>query len=177
MVGPAAAAAAATLRCLSCRSLLHCTQYLDVPMSHCISETLPTPQERLDAQRAEAASNPDYDKSFKPTATKEEKQEKRKQILASIGALPVCVVGLQSESRCCFGSSRVPMALLVTVLALPCKLERRAEKEPLQVILLLRRRGPLGGLGRQALPLPGHLHLCGAWAGLSLPLHFHRHPP
>lgn len=42
-------------------------------------------QERLDVQRAEAAANADYNKTFKGQATKEEKQEKRKQILSNIG--------------------------------------------------------------------------------------------
>ena len=44
-------------------------------------------QERLDAQKEEAASNPEYGKSFKAQATKEEKQTKRKQIIATIGEL------------------------------------------------------------------------------------------
>lgn len=42
-------------------------------------------QERLDQQREEAASNPDYNKSFKGQPTKEEKNAKRKQIIATIG--------------------------------------------------------------------------------------------
>jgi predicted unusual protein kinase regulating ubiquinone biosynthesis (AarF/ABC1/UbiB family) len=42
-------------------------------------------QERLDAQRAEAASNPAYRDGFKGQATKDEKKAKRKQILSTIG--------------------------------------------------------------------------------------------
>ena len=42
-------------------------------------------QERLDAQRAEAAANPEYRDSFKTQLSKDEKKAKRKQILSSIG--------------------------------------------------------------------------------------------
>jgi len=43
-------------------------------------------QERLDAQRAEAAANPEkYRESFKGQLSKEEKKAKRKQIISSIG--------------------------------------------------------------------------------------------
>lgn len=45
----------------------------------------PAPQDRLDAQKAERTSNPDYDKSFKPQVTKEERQTKRKEVIATIG--------------------------------------------------------------------------------------------
>lgn len=42
-------------------------------------------QERLDSQRAEAAANAEYSKTFKGQASKEEKTAKRKQILSNIG--------------------------------------------------------------------------------------------
>ncbi|KAL4421257.1 hypothetical protein ABPG75_010548 [Micractinium tetrahymenae] len=41
--------------------------------------------ERLEAQKRERKANRNYGKSFKPQASKEDKQAKRKQILASIG--------------------------------------------------------------------------------------------
>ena len=47
----------------------------------------PHTQERLEQQRAEAKANPEqYGASFKPELSKDEKKQKRKQILASIGA-------------------------------------------------------------------------------------------
>ena len=42
-------------------------------------------QDRLAAQRAEAAANKDYDATFKGEATAEQKKAKRKQILSTIG--------------------------------------------------------------------------------------------
>ena len=42
-------------------------------------------QERLKNQKEEAASNPEYGSSYKPKASKEDKQAKRKQILSNIG--------------------------------------------------------------------------------------------
>eukprot|EP00884_Botryococcus_braunii_P005721 jgi/Botrbrau1/1514/Bobra.0107s0002.1 len=42
-------------------------------------------QERLQQQREEAKSNPTYRDSFKPQSSKEDRQAKRKQILANIG--------------------------------------------------------------------------------------------
>lgn len=42
-------------------------------------------QERLKNQKAEAASNPEYGKSYKPQVSKADKQAKRKQILSNIG--------------------------------------------------------------------------------------------
>lgn len=44
-------------------------------------------QERLQQQREEAASNPEYGNSFKGQLSKDEKKARRKQILANIGAL------------------------------------------------------------------------------------------
>ena len=46
-----------------------------------------TIQDRLDAQKKEQESNPDYNKSFKAQATKEERKAKRSEIVATIGAL------------------------------------------------------------------------------------------
>lgn len=42
-------------------------------------------QERLEQQRQEAASNPEYGKTYKGQLSKDEKKAKRKQILSSIG--------------------------------------------------------------------------------------------
>lgn len=42
-------------------------------------------QERLKNQKQEAASNPEYGSSYKPKASKEAKQAKRKEILSNIG--------------------------------------------------------------------------------------------
>lgn len=64
-------------------------------------------QERLKQQKEEAASNPEYGKSFKGKVSKEDKQAKRKQILSNIGAhcpslfFHVCGEGLQL-SMCSF---------------------------------------------------------------------------
>lgn len=48
--------------------------------------TNPPPPPR--SQKRERKANRNYGKSFKPQATKEDKQAKRKQILASIGEAP-----------------------------------------------------------------------------------------
>lgn len=45
-------------------------------------------QERLQQQKEEAASNPEYGSTFKGQLTKDEKKARRKQILANIGAAP-----------------------------------------------------------------------------------------
>lgn len=45
-------------------------------------------QERLKNQKAEAASNPEYGKTYKPQVSKADKQAKRKQILSNIGEHP-----------------------------------------------------------------------------------------
>ena len=42
-------------------------------------------QDRLDQQRREAETNPEYGSTFKGQLSKEEKQAKRKQIVATIG--------------------------------------------------------------------------------------------
>ena len=42
-------------------------------------------QERLKNQKEEAASNPEYGKTYKPKVSKADKQAKRKQILSNIG--------------------------------------------------------------------------------------------
>lgn len=47
-------------------------------------------QERLATQRAEAAINPEYGKTFKAQASADDKKARRKQILSSIGAAPCC---------------------------------------------------------------------------------------
>ena len=49
-------------------------------------------QERLATQHAEAAVNPEYGKTFKAQASKDDKKARRKQILSSIGAGPCCPV-------------------------------------------------------------------------------------
>lgn len=86
-------------------------------------------QERLDAQKREAASNPDYGKTYKAQATKEERQTKRKEIVANIGA--PCLPGFRLEQpyvmmvlvpalhalssaalRCCSGTQHVTGSLL-----------------------------------------------------------------
>lgn len=55
-------------------------------------------QSRLEMQKQEAKSNPEYGDSFKPGATKEERTAKRKAILSSIGApLPLSAHSLQVE--------------------------------------------------------------------------------
>ena len=46
-------------------------------------------QERLKAQKAEAASNPEYGSTYKPQTSKEDRTAKRKQILSNIGLLPL----------------------------------------------------------------------------------------
>lgn len=56
-------------------------------------------QERLDAQKKEADENPDYNKSFKAQASKEEKQAKRKQIISTIGACPTASQPLTSSPQ------------------------------------------------------------------------------
>lgn len=48
-------------------------------------------QERLKQQREEAKNNPSYRDNFKPQSTKEDRQAKRKQLLANIGSNP-CLV-------------------------------------------------------------------------------------
>lgn len=50
-------------------------------------------QERLAEQRAQADADPGYDSTFKGPRSKAEKKEKRKAILAAIGA--------QQSCRCC----------------------------------------------------------------------------
>jgi hypothetical protein len=55
-------------------------------------------QERLQQQREEARTNPDYNKTFKGQLSKEEKKAKRKQILASIGDLP-CLTNPHISAR------------------------------------------------------------------------------
>ena len=57
-------------------------------------------QERLAQQREEAASNPEYGKTFKGELSKEDKQAKRKQILSSIGA-PVLTPAVLSSTMVC----------------------------------------------------------------------------
>jgi hypothetical protein len=47
-------------------------------------------QERLAEQRAQADADPGYDSTFKGPRSKAEKKEKRKAILAAIGARPSC---------------------------------------------------------------------------------------
>ncbi|KAL3158073.1 hypothetical protein ABBQ32_011679 [Trebouxia sp. C0010 RCD-2024] len=42
-------------------------------------------EERLKAQKQEAASNPEYGSTYKPQSSKEDRQAKRKQILSNIG--------------------------------------------------------------------------------------------
>lgn len=42
-------------------------------------------QERLKAQKEEAASNPEYGSTYKPQTSKEDRTAKRKQILSNIG--------------------------------------------------------------------------------------------
>lgn len=44
-------------------------------------------QERLKAQKAEAASNPEYGSTYKPQTSKEDRTAKRKQILSNIGVM------------------------------------------------------------------------------------------
>ena len=44
-------------------------------------------QERLKAQKAEAASNPEYGSTYKPKSSKEDRTAKRKQILSNIGTV------------------------------------------------------------------------------------------
>lgn len=44
-------------------------------------------QERLKAQKEEAASNPEYGSTYKPQSSKEDRQTKRKQILSNIGTV------------------------------------------------------------------------------------------
>ena len=53
-------------------------------------------QERLATQRAEAAINPEYGKTFKAQASKDDKKARRKQILSSIGAPPCCSIPVLS---------------------------------------------------------------------------------
>ena len=59
-------------------------------------------QERLAEQRAQADADPGYDSTFKGPRSKAEKKEKRKAILAAIGAQPPC---------CCSGWCRSPPPL------------------------------------------------------------------
>lgn len=57
-------------------------------------------QERLKAQKEEAASNPEYGSTYKPQSSKEDRTAKRKQILSNIGMVPLLcqdAVGLISE--------------------------------------------------------------------------------
>ena len=48
-------------------------------------------QERLKAQKEEAASNPEYGSTYKPQTSKEDRSAKRKQILSNIGMV-ACLV-------------------------------------------------------------------------------------
>ena len=64
-------------------------------------------QERLKNQKEEAASNPEYGKTFKPQASKAEKQAKRKQILSNIGVHRSIVhAATQFTTCCCFSSQQ-----------------------------------------------------------------------
>jgi hypothetical protein len=51
-------------------------------------------QERLRDQRAQAEADPEYDATFKGARSKEEKKEKRKAILAAIGAQCFAIAAL-----------------------------------------------------------------------------------
>lgn len=53
-------------------------------------------QERLKAQKAEAASNPEYGSTYKPQTSKEDRTAKRKQILSNIGTPTIAVLRCKS---------------------------------------------------------------------------------
>lgn len=65
-------------------------------------------QERLKAQKAEAASNPEYGSTYKPQTSKEDRTAKRKQILSNIGSPTIawsnCLSSKCSERKYGFGS-------------------------------------------------------------------------
>lgn len=85
-----------------------------------ISDTASCLQERLKAQKAEAASNPEYGSTYKPQTSKEDRTAKRKQILSNIGmlSLPGHDVYLPSalEGECV---QRVHVVLWYCVIVLP----------------------------------------------------------
>lgn len=76
--------------------LIHCSSYLPLccdylHLQNCTCNVMITPdarlQERLKAQKAEAASNPEYGSTYKPKSSKEDRTAKRKQILSNIGTV------------------------------------------------------------------------------------------
>lgn len=56
-----------------------------ITVNVCVDAACGVLQERLKNQKAEAASNPEYGKTYKPQTSKADKQAKRKQILSNIG--------------------------------------------------------------------------------------------
>ena len=77
-------------------------------------------QERLAAQKEEALTNPEYSTTFKDQLTKGEKQQRRKAVLASIGApgrpLPSrpavhldCLLGRSVLCSSCSCAQRCPL--------------------------------------------------------------------
>ena len=98
-------------------------------------------QERLATQRAEAAINPEYGKTFKAQASADDKKARRKQILSSIGAPLLPRHGQMTMLV------RSHMTARVTAAAVLCCLSRSFVR--LMRVVDWFRRGPPGGVGRQ----------------------------
>lgn len=115
-------------------------------------------QERLAAQRAEAAANPAYGQTFKAQASKDDKKARRKQILANIGAGALLllqrawlVAGAQMTSGLRLAALEQSSCFLLchSFAAALCLFFRMYQllnaDQPLRWCIL-RRRGPLGGV-------------------------------
>ena len=103
-------------------------------------------QERLKAQREEAASNPEYGSSYKPKASKEERTAKRKQILSNIGAQTVPVLTDNARKPWlwillfpflpCLCSAISLLCLSATALCLSCPVQLCLRQLPCPTLLL-----------------------------------------